>query len=420
VLVLSAAMGQQAGLALGRRHRKITRAGERMPLAGDGSLLPVLEHGVMNIRLRIPVLAVAAVTAASVAVVSLLRLLLSGAVGALDDLEPGVVGTLFGAVAEQAVGLAGGLAVVAVVVVAMASASRGAPRTAWPQRVAAVLSGVLVALTSPGGIIPLAGYLFAFSVLGGIVVATVLLVLRRPLVGIVVAGLIAAVVAVAVLGFHAPDLFASVAVAFSAAIPAMLVSLAHIGAATAIVLWTMLDAGASRNGFAAWVRRHRVAITVAAALCAAPYVIARATWLTPWPLFAPSPEVLDADPSTRLLGLVLGLGMLTGAVLTLGLVRPWGERFPRWMAGLGGRRVPVGLAVVPASLVAVLFTFGGIDFLVMAATGPKVVAGVLEMALMLPFWLWGPLLALATWGYAMHRRGERAQTPHPAEAVAAG
>ncbi len=420
MLVLPAAMGQQTGLTLGRRHREITRAGERMPLAGDGSLLPVLEHGVMNIRLRIPVLAVAAVTAASVAVVSLLRLLLPGSVGALDDLEPGVVGTLFGAVAEQAVGLAGGLAVVAVVVVAMASASRGAPRTAWSQRAAAVLSGVLVALTSPGGIIPLAGYLFAFSVLAGIVAATVLLVLRRPLVGIVVAGLLGAVVAVAVLGFDAPALFASVSGGFVAAVPAMLVSLAHIGAATAIVLWTMLDAGASRNGFAAWVRRHRVAITVTAALCAAPYVIARASWLTPWPLFAPNAEVLDADPSMRLLGLVLGLGMLTGGVLTLGLVRPWGERFPRWMAGLGGRRVPVGLAVVPASLVAVLFTFGGLDFLVMAATGPKVVAGVLEMALMLPFWLWGPLLALATWGYAMHRRGERSQTPHPAEAVAAG
>ena len=195
MLVLPAAMRQQIGLAHGRRRREITRAGERMPLAGDGSLPPVLEHGVMNIRLRIPVLAVAAVAAASVAVVSLLRLLLSGAVGALDDLDPGVVGTLFGVIAEQAVGLAGGLAVVAVVVVAMASASRGAPRTAWPQRVAAVLSGALVALTSPGGIIPLAGYLFAFSVLAGIVAATVLLVLRRPLVGIVVAGLLGAVVA---------------------------------------------------------------------------------------------------------------------------------------------------------------------------------------------------------------------------------
>ena len=28
----------------------------------------------------------------------------------------------------------------------------------------------------------------------------------------------------------------------------------------------------------------------------------------------------------------------------------------------------------------------------------------LTMWLVLPFWLWGPLLALATWGYAVHRR----------------
>jgi len=159
-------------------------------------------------------------------------------------------------------------------------------------------------------------------------------------------------------------------------------------------------------GWAAWVRRHRFALTAAAALCAAPYVIARATWLTPWPLFAPTAEVLHAQPAVRLTGLLLGLGMLAGAVLTSGLVLRWGERFPRWMAGLGGRMVPVAFAVLPASLVAVLFTVGGVEMLVTGAQNQSTIAGAVEMALMLPFWLWGPLLGLATWGYAMHRRGQ--------------
>ncbi len=51
-------------------------------------------------------------------------------------------------------------------------------------------------------------------------------------------------------------------------------------------------------------------------------------------------------------------------VLMLGLVQRWGEVFPRWMIGLAGRRVPIALAVVPASLVSVLLVVGGIGDLV--------------------------------------------------------
>ena len=37
-------------------------------------------------------------------------------------------------------------------------------------------------------------------------------------------------------------------------------------------------------------------------------------------------------------------------LLTLGLVRPWGEVVPRWVPLLGGRTVPPLAAVVPAAL----------------------------------------------------------------------
>jgi hypothetical protein len=51
----------------------------------------------------------------------------------------------------------------------------------------------------------------------------------------------------------------------------------------------------------------------------------------------------------------IALSLVTeGAVLlTLGLVRPWGERVPRWVPLLGGRRVAPLAAVVPASIGAV-------------------------------------------------------------------
>jgi hypothetical protein len=48
----------------------------------------------------------------------------------------------------------------------------------------------------------------------------------------------------------------------------------------------------------------------------------------------------------------LGLVAAAGGALTLGLVRPWGQRVPLWVPVLGGRPVPALLAVVPAAVVA--------------------------------------------------------------------
>lgn len=43
--------------------------------------------------------------------------------------------------------------------------------------------------------------------------------------------------------------------------------------------------------------------------------------------------------------LSLGLGLLT-----LGLVHSWGERLPRWVPRIGGRRIPIKAAVIPATI----------------------------------------------------------------------
>jgi hypothetical protein len=153
-----------------------------------------------------------------------------------------------------------------------------------------------------------------------------------------------------------------------------------------------------------FVLAHRVAITVAAACCALPYVLARLSWLTPWPL-AGNPGDHAEDTLTLATGLVLGSGMLTGGILTLGLILPWGVRFPRWFGRTAGKQVPLSLAVIPASIIAILFTTAGLDSLLLAGAG-GIGVDVLVTALVFPFWLWGPLLALATWGYALHRRTE--------------
>jgi hypothetical protein len=103
---------------------------------------------------------------------------------------------------------------------------------------------------------------------------------------------------------------------------------------------------------------------------------------------------------------------LLGAVLTLGLVQRWGEVFPRWMIGLAGRRVPIALAVVPASIVSVLLVVGGIamwsgyaQMVVGAVSGATRDMGIVGYAPTGLFPVWGVALAVATRGYYYRRRG---------------
>ncbi|MCC3763381.1 hypothetical protein K3N28_09880 [Glycomyces sp. TRM65418] len=93
-----------------------------------------------------------------------------------------------------------------------------------------------------------------------------------------------------------------------------------------------------------------------------------------------------------------------GAVLTLGLIQRWGEVFPRWMIGLRGKRVPPMLAVVPATLAAVLVTSaGGMYLRVVAADG--VTASTWPLSLPETLWgVWGAALFIAAMAYHQRRR----------------
>jgi hypothetical protein len=96
------------------------------------------------------------------------------------------------------------------------------------------------------------------------------------------------------------------------------------------------------------------------------------------------------------------------ALLTLGLVRPWGEVVPDWVPRLRGRRIPPRAVVVPAAIGGLLLT------VIWAFAINGVVHGRVEqfdggvgwwallVSCYLPATLWGPLLLWVT--YLYHRR----------------
>ncbi len=154
-------------------------------------------------------------------------------------------------------------------------------------------------------------------------------------------------------------------------------------------------------------RWGRVGVAVAVTVPTG-YAVTRYAWALgiPWGM---SRQTLEVLLPILWAGAGLATGAVVGAVLTTGLVRPWGERFPRWMPLLGARTVPVGLAVLPATVVSVLVMSAGLMFVRLGVTGGlEVLPGkTTDVAAWLPelFWpLWSAGLALATWTYWLRRR----------------
>ncbi len=152
---------------------------------------------------------------------------------------------------------------------------------------------------------------------------------------------------------------------------------------------------------ARWGRRW----TYVAAVIPVLYAVVRLAWAAGIPLGI-SPEFLDEMQRTGLVWAGAGLGAfaVAGSILTLGLVQRWGEVFPRWMLGLAGRRVPIRLATVPATLVSIFVmsasvaVFSQPDFL-----SSSTIDG-LASSPMLTWPLWSVALGAATLGYHLRRR----------------
>ncbi|MCX5193793.1 hypothetical protein OOK31_07790 [Streptomyces sp. NBC_00249] len=140
------------------------------------------------------------------------------------------------------------------------------------------------------------------------------------------------------------------------------------------------------------------------------------------PLMVPSdtpPEghgpVLFQDGPVYIVALTVVSEVL--ALLALGLVSRWGEIWPRWIPGLGGRPVPVAAAVIPAGLGAAALMVFPYALVMMAsgrmldgtpATGGLITHGWQTVAFWIsyvPLAAWGPLLAVLTVHYYRRRRG---------------
>lgn len=98
------------------------------------------------------------------------------------------------------------------------------------------------------------------------------------------------------------------------------------------------------------------------------------------------------------------------ALLTVGLIRSWGESFPRWIPMLGGRRVPVGLGVAAGISGAAAVTY----LVLYSVFADGVPTADLPAGCQPPGWdvgvfyapllLWPPLLLTVTWHYWRRRR----------------
>ncbi|MBM0260088.1 hypothetical protein [Micromonospora sp. 4G55] len=106
---------------------------------------------------------------------------------------------------------------------------------------------------------------------------------------------------------------------------------------------------------------------------------------------------------------VLTVVSQAGAFLTLGLVRPWGERVPSWIPRLGGRPIPPLAVITPALLGGVAVT-ALCAMVALAPNGPldnpdfpRGAAGVIMALCYAPLLAWGPLVIALTVSYARRR-----------------
>ena len=160
----------------------------------------------------------------------------------------------------------------------------------------------------------------------------------------------------------------------------------------------------------AWsaARVCRLAVAVAV-LVPAFYALTRLAWALDIP-FGVRDAFLVALGSGKYAGLGLSIAALVGCLLTVGLAMKWGETFWSWLPVVGGRPVPVGMAVVPAVFVGSMVFSAGLAFwrLLLIGEVSEVPGAEADWAAWLPelFWpLWGLALVVAALAYRARRAG---------------
>jgi hypothetical protein len=182
----------------------------------------------------------------------------------------------------------------------------------------------------------------------------------------------------------------------------------HCGRGGAPAGWTSA-ASAARWG------RWAVAVAVAVPVG---YALTRWAWALDIPLGASRAGLhkeAAESPGIWLAGALLATMAAGGALLTVGLVRPWGEVYPRWIPYLRGRPVRPRTAIIPATAVALLITSAGLMSLRWLAAG-RIHLHADNWGFFVPefFWpVWGGALGLATLAYHLRRRGRCAHCDQP-------
>ncbi|WP_379346678.1 hypothetical protein [Paenibacillus sp. GCM10027629] len=145
-------------------------------------------------------------------------------------------------------------------------------------------------------------------------------------------------------------------------------------------------------------------ITYVAILAPAYYDITRIAWLLGIPLGVTKEFYQSLQDSGAVwAGAGLALVSISGAMLIHGLIKPWGEVFPRWIPFMVGKRVPPALAIVPAGFVSILFTVTGTGAVLDFSFSNLQNWGASTPLLLFP--IWGIALGVATIFYYYRRQG---------------
>jgi hypothetical protein len=277
------------------------------------------------------------------------------------------------------------------------------PGIGAPLFAAVLLTAAVALLASPGGVVrfPVLGYLWLTAGALLLLVPDVRLLALAGYLPMLIAGL----------PFGWPDIDYGDVFTWTLG-NQVLALISGILIARAALTWQRRTSGACedcgrRDDGSRWTspeaaaRWGRIAVWIAAA-CPAVYAVSRISWALGIPLGIDAGFLRELrSDGAAVAPAGLGLFALAGAVLTLGLTQRWGERFPRWMLPLAGRPVPIRLATVPATMVALLVASASI-WVVTGDHNTSLFDGTVLPVVLWP--LWSVALGAATYAYHLRRR----------------
>jgi hypothetical protein len=142
--------------------------------------------------------------------------------------------------------------------------------------------------------------------------------------------------------------------------------------------------------------------TLAAVVLPIPYEATRWAWALGIPVGVSTgaDTIRTASAQARIGMFVLGLLPLVGGVLTHGLTRRWGEVYPKWVPRKAGQPIHPAVAIVPASIAAVMIIAAGL--VVYREELNVALARVPESHPDTTGWgVWAPGLFILPWGIAL-------------------